>query len=73
MTDGAGVIDPTVVRVHGAMRSPSSRWNSRLRDAVVALGVVIRGETPPSIMSATPSRRPDRVSGPDRHRWQTAC
>lgn len=44
---GAGVADPTVVRVHGAIEIPVvAQELARTHDAVVALGVVIRGETP---------------------------
>lgn len=43
----AGVTDPTVVRVHGAIEIPVvAQQLARTHDAVVALGVVIRGETP---------------------------
>ncbi|MCB0926107.1 MAG: 6,7-dimethyl-8-ribityllumazine synthase [Mycobacterium sp.] len=39
--------DPTVVRVHGAIEIPVvAQELARTHDAVVALGVVIRGETP---------------------------
>lgn len=42
-----GVADPTVVRVHGAIEIPVvAQELARKHDAVVALGVVIRGETP---------------------------
>lgn len=44
---GAGVQDPTIVRVHGAIEIPVvAQELARTHDAVVALGVVIRGETP---------------------------
>jgi 6,7-dimethyl-8-ribityllumazine synthase len=44
---GAGVVDTTVVRVHGAIEIPVvAQELARTHDAVVALGVVIRGETP---------------------------
>lgn len=47
VADGAGVSDPTVVRVHGAIEIPVvAQELARTHDAVVALGVVIRGETP---------------------------
>lgn len=47
VADGAGVADPTVVRVHGAIEIPVvAQELARTHDAVVALGVVIRGETP---------------------------
>jgi 6,7-dimethyl-8-ribityllumazine synthase len=43
----AGVSDPTVVRVLGAIEIPVvAQALARTHDAVVALGVVIRGETP---------------------------
>lgn len=43
----AGVAEPTVVRVHGAIEIPViAQELARSHDAVVALGVVIRGETP---------------------------
>jgi 6,7-dimethyl-8-ribityllumazine synthase len=42
-----GVTDPTVVRVHGAIEIPVvAQELARNHDAVVALGVVIRGQTP---------------------------
>ena len=42
-----GVTAPTVVRVHGAIEIPVvAQELARSHDAVVALGVVIRGETP---------------------------
>lgn len=42
-----GVADPTVVRVHGAIEIPVvAQQLATNHDAVVALGVVIRGETP---------------------------
>lgn len=42
-----GVPDPTVVRVHGAIEIPVvAQELARNHDAVVALGVVIRGGTP---------------------------
>lgn len=44
---GSGVVEPTVVRVHGAIEIPVvAQELARNHDAVVALGVVIRGETP---------------------------
>lgn len=47
VADGCGVVDPTVVRVHGAIEIPVvAQELARTHDAVVALGVVIRGETP---------------------------
>lgn len=47
VADGAGVVDPTVIRVHGAIEIPVvAQELTRTHDAVVALGVVIRGETP---------------------------
>ncbi|CAN3128801.1 6,7-dimethyl-8-ribityllumazine synthase [Mycobacterium sp. smrl_JER01] len=43
----AGIPDPTVVRVLGAIEIPVvAQELARDHDAVVALGVVIRGETP---------------------------
>lgn len=43
----AGVADPTVVRVAGAIELPViTQALARTHDAVVALGVVIKGETP---------------------------
>jgi 6,7-dimethyl-8-ribityllumazine synthase len=43
----SGVVEPTVVRVHGAIEIPVvAQELARSHDAVVALGVVIRGETP---------------------------
>ncbi|MCV7283187.1 6,7-dimethyl-8-ribityllumazine synthase [Mycolicibacterium flavescens] len=43
----AGVVDPTVVRVLGAIEIPVvAQALTADHDAVVALGVVIRGETP---------------------------
>lgn len=43
----AGVTEPTVVRVAGAIELPVvSQALARTHDAVVALGVVIKGETP---------------------------
>ena len=42
-----GVTEPVVVRVHGAIEIPVvAQALARKCDAVVALGVVIRGETP---------------------------
>lgn len=47
VAEAAGVSDPTVVRVHGAIEIPVvAQELARTHDAVVALGVVIRGETP---------------------------
>lgn len=47
VADGAGVVEPTVVRVHGAIEIPVvAQELTRNHDAVVALGVVIRGQTP---------------------------
>ncbi|KUI33976.1 6,7-dimethyl-8-ribityllumazine synthase [Mycobacterium sp. IS-1590] len=44
---GAGVADPTVVRVLGAIEIPVvAQALAADHDAVVALGVVIRGQTP---------------------------
>lgn len=43
----SGIADPTVVRVLGAIEIPVvAQELARSHDAVVALGVVIRGETP---------------------------
>lgn len=43
----AGIVEPTVVRVSGAMELPVvCQELARRHDAVVALGVVIRGGTP---------------------------
>lgn len=43
----SGIQAPTVVRVHGAIEIPVvAQELARSHDAVVALGVVIRGETP---------------------------
>ena len=43
----SGITEPTVVRVHGAIEIPVvAQELARNHDAVVALGVVIRGETP---------------------------
>lgn len=43
----SGIADPAVVRVHGAIEIPVvAQELARRHDAVVALGVVIRGETP---------------------------
>ncbi len=47
VADDAGVVNPTVVRVHGAIEIPVvAQELTRNHDAVVALGVVIRGGTP---------------------------
>jgi 6,7-dimethyl-8-ribityllumazine synthase len=47
VADDCGIADPTVVRVHGAIEIPVvAQELTRTHDAVVALGVVIRGETP---------------------------
>lgn len=43
----SGIADPTVIRVHGAIEIPVvAQELARTHDAVVALGVVIRGQTP---------------------------
>lgn len=43
----AGITDPTIVRVLGAIEIPVvAQALAQTHDAVVALGVVIRGETP---------------------------
>ena len=47
VADDSGVVKPTVVRVHGAIEIPVvAQELTRSHDAVVALGVVIRGATP---------------------------
>ena len=47
VADCCGVIAPTVIRVHGAIEIPVvAQELARNHDAVVALGVVIRGATP---------------------------
>ena len=47
VADDCGVSNPTVVRVHGAIEIPVvAQELARNHDAVVALGVVIRGGTP---------------------------
>jgi len=47
VADDSGVVNPTVVRVHGAIEIPVvAQELTRSHDAVVALGVVIRGATP---------------------------
>ncbi len=47
VAEDCGIPDPTVVRVHGAIEIPVvAQELARNHDAVVALGVVIRGETP---------------------------
>ncbi|BBX07581.1 6,7-dimethyl-8-ribityllumazine synthase [Mycolicibacterium aichiense] len=47
VADDSGVCDPTVVRVLGAIEIPVvAQELARTHDAVVALGVVIRGQTP---------------------------
>ncbi len=47
VADDSGVADPTVVRVLGAIEIPVvAQELARTHDAVVALGVVIRGQTP---------------------------
>lgn len=47
VAERSGLADPTVVRVHGAIEIPViAQELARTHDAVVALGVVIRGETP---------------------------
>lgn len=47
MASESGVDDPTVVRVIGAIEIPVvAQELARNHDAVVALGVVIRGQTP---------------------------
>jgi len=47
VADDSGVANPTVIRVHGAIEIPVvAQELTRNHDAVVALGVVIRGATP---------------------------
>jgi len=47
VAEDCGIAEPTVVRVHGAIEIPVvAQELARTHDAVVALGVVIRGETP---------------------------
>lgn len=47
VADDCGLANPTVVRVHGAIEIPVvAQELTRNHDAVVALGVVIRGATP---------------------------
>ena len=47
VADDCGVVNLTVVRVHGAIEIPViAQELARTHDAVVAIGVVIRGETP---------------------------
>lgn len=47
VADDAGIPNPTVIRVHGAIEIPVvAQELARNHDAVVALGVVIRGQTP---------------------------
>jgi len=47
VAESCGVTGPTVVRVHGAIEIPVvAQELARNHDAVVALGVVIRGATP---------------------------
>ena len=47
VADDCGIPNPTVVRVHGAIEIPVvAQELARNHDAVVALGVVIRGQTP---------------------------
>ena len=47
VAEQAGVTDPTVVGVLGAIEIPGvAQALARTHDAVIALGVVIRGETP---------------------------
>lgn len=47
VAEDCGITDPTVVRVHGAIEIPVvAQELAGSHDAVVALGVVIRGETP---------------------------
>lgn len=47
VAESAGISEPTVVRVLGAIEIPVvAQELARTHDAVVALGVVIRGQTP---------------------------
>jgi len=47
VAEAAGIADPTVVRVLGAIEIPVvAQELARTHDAVIALGVVIRGQTP---------------------------
>ena len=47
VADDSGVSEPTIVRVLGAIEIPVvAQELARTHDAVVALGVVIRGQTP---------------------------
>ncbi|MDT0407413.1 6,7-dimethyl-8-ribityllumazine synthase, partial [Streptomyces edwardsiae] len=47
VADDAGIAEPTVVRVLGAIEIPVvAQALGATHDAVVALGVVIRGQTP---------------------------
>jgi 6,7-dimethyl-8-ribityllumazine synthase len=47
VTSDSGIDSPTVVRVHGAIEIPViAQELARNHDAVIALGVVIRGATP---------------------------
>ena len=47
VAEDSGVLNPTVVRVLGAIEIPVvAQELARTHDAVVALGVVIRGQTP---------------------------
>ncbi len=47
VVDNSGVANPTVVRVLGAIEIPVvAQELARSHDAVIALGVVIRGQTP---------------------------
>lgn len=47
VANDSGIAEPTVIRVHGAIEIPVvAQELARTHDAVVALGVVIRGQTP---------------------------
>lgn len=47
VAEASGITEPTVIRVHGAIEIPVvAQELARTHDAVVALGVVIRGQTP---------------------------
>jgi len=47
VTKGGGIVEPTIVRVLGAIEIPVvAQELAQNHDAVIALGVVIRGQTP---------------------------
>ena len=75
VADDSGIANPTVIRVHGAIEIPVvAQELARTHDAVVALGVVIRGQTPhfdyvcdavtQGLTGCRSTRRP---------RWPTEC